>query len=113
MSDIINKLNYVNDSYKDCFTNSLPSFHGVLWNLLIEEVHKEKEKAFTINISSGVGYQLGLAIKNEKGYIPLGVYFNRKEYRDYKKASEILEKINKQVFNLDINKSAEIVFSSF
>ena len=105
------KLNYIDEAFKNCFVDALPSFNNVLWQLMINEVHKEKSKAFHLVTSGKHSYQLVLVFENEKGYNPLEIYFND-DYKKYDDTSKIIEELNKQVFNLDYKIAAKIILSS-
>lgn len=90
------KLNVIYEANRRFFRNTLPGLHDRLWKIMVNEQFKDKEAAFITHISSGQ-YELGIAIKNEPGFIPTGLIFNEMDYND---AEAVTMNLNEFVFEL-------------
>ncbi len=96
-------LNELYDKYKDDFEkNCSPSFHNLLWQIIVNEVMANKTICFT-PVYTKTGLQIGIAHANEGGYQATNVHFTC----DYEKASDILEDMNLVLFGM--NEKAQTV----
>jgi hypothetical protein len=59
--------------------------------------------------TKNLGYLLGVATQNEKGYIPTFIIL---ETHNYELANTWVQKANEMIFDRDPKESAKIVFSS-
>jgi hypothetical protein len=103
-----NLLNKLYDKYNDCFANTMPSFHNLLWQLMINGVHKGKRMCFYAALTGGEN-TLGLVTFNEAGYYP-AVFF--KETVNFPEMEAIVNNLNQQVFDVDEKEYMRIVSSS-
>lgn len=100
------KLDSIYEKFKNHFPQS--SFHDVLWQLLINEVRKGKQSAFTAVIKDGYTL-LAIADKNEKGYTPTNAIFSSDNYDE---CEDVCDELNKEVFGLTDKEASNIVLSS-
>ena len=88
------KLNSIYEAYNHLFINSHPSFHNLLWQIIINEAPHEKA-AFAVIYSEG---QLEIVIALDNGgYIPTGVFFRDISYYD---SCNYADLISARVFTL-------------
>lgn len=105
------QLNKVYDQFKDKFeSNYSPSFHNLLWQLIINRVHDEKIIVLVPAVMKNGRWEIGLAEHNEPGFI--ATFVGLLPGIDYKKASEICEKLSKQLFGIDEKLWATILLAS-
>ena len=85
------------------------TIHNLLWQIMVNEVHKHKVKALTPVYREG-GLEVAIATENESGYNPTGVMF--KAGTEYKDAMDICHIINLKAYGWSEDKSIEIITSS-
>lgn len=93
---------------KEAFEDSTPSFHNLLWQILINDIFKGKRIAFSPVLRDGK-WEIGIATEGEKGYTPTGIVF-KNQGRD--QAIWVCEDLNLEVFDLSIKEAMLIVASS-
>ena len=94
-----NKLELVREiekKYGELFQKNITSFNNLIWQVVVNEVHKDKKIVFTAVYTDG-GLELVLA-HPDGGYIPTGVYFLK---GDYNEGSDIADDISMIVFKID------------
>lgn len=105
------QLNKVYDQFKDKFeANCSPSFHNLLWQLIINRVHDDKIIVLVPAVMKHDRWEVGLAEHNEPGFIATSV--GLLSGIDYKEATWICEKLSKQLFGIDEKLWATILLSS-
>jgi hypothetical protein len=103
------KFNKIYKSYNDLFVPSMPSFHNLLWQIIVNETLKNKTVAFYVDYTDR-GAQFVIAC-NDGGYIPTGVFFTEKI--GYNAAADYCSDISQQVFDLSKKEIKSIVTNSF
>lgn len=89
--------------------NQMPSFHNLLWQVIVNERFADQTVAFTAVLRNG-RTEIGIAEKDEYGYIPTSVGFN--DGIDYKTANDICYDLNEAIFGLNHKASSIIVMTS-
>lgn len=102
----IDELRELYEKYKGYFDGS---FHNLLWQLMINEVHADRERALTAVIDKR-GYQLGLVLEGMKGYIPTLTWF--KPGMKWEECSKIADELSEKIFEIDYEKQNIIVLRS-
>ncbi len=102
--DDLDKFNTIFEKYEDKFEGA---FHDLLWKLIVNKIHKEKPRALTTVVQSGYT-ELGLALKNEPGYIPTGAF----KGHNYNECTAITKALNKEVLGLSREDAAMIIITS-
>lgn len=95
-------IHHLYEKYKDKFDGSL---HNILWQIIVNERFKGEKACFVSNYSHR-GLDLGIATKNENGYIFGGCCF--KENIKHDEAEEIVDYLNSEVFALSDKEAMEI-----
>ena len=104
----LEKLNQVFETFKADFANSL--FHTMLWEIFVNQYDRllDGDHAFVVNVTPD-GNLLGIATRNEHGYIPTVCYTMEPRYD---RANDVVDKLNEAVFGLSVREAAMIVMSS-
>lgn len=101
--------NAVYDKHKGSFeTNTTPSFHNLLWQFIVNNIHDTKLVSLTVVLRNG-RTELGIAEFNEPGYIPTSVGFTV----PYDKATDICDDLNLLMFGQADKLSMRIIASSY
>jgi hypothetical protein len=96
------------EKYKDCFLNTMPSFHNLLWQIMINDVHSGKRICFYAAHKEGENI-LGLVTYNESGYYPAVTF---KEELTHEQIVAVAEDLNESVFSLSKEQAIDIISSS-
>jgi hypothetical protein len=102
--------NDVHDAMADFFVKSTPSFHNLLWQIIVNEAYNDKIICFyPVEAYKGIEaseaakvfgkWQIGIVAFNEQGYVPTFVNFIPQfDFDDAQAACDIL---NKQMFGIE------------
>lgn len=98
----------IHDAYEHAFEkNCSPSFHNLLWQIIVDDRFDERLVAFVPVIKQG-RTEIGVAEFNESGYIVTNVGATVQ----YKELADICDELNKELFGLTPLLSSRIQMSS-
>lgn len=100
MTKATDKVHRIYDALKDEFETGL---HNLLWQLLVNEVHKGKTIALAFIICGEFDGQVGIATKDVPGYIPTACAACDEE---------AVDRLNEMLFNRPRIESMKIIGSS-
>lgn len=104
------KLNSIYEEYKDYFVKDpFVSFHDILWQIMINEIHKDNVKCFYGTIDSDGQNVLALVIENKDGYIPVAFF---KGEINLVSVENLANELSEKVFGLNKDECMKIVNSS-
>lgn len=104
------KLNKIYEEYKDYFvTDPFLSFHDILWQIMISEIHKGKKKCFYGTVGSESEYVLALVIEDRDGYFSSAHF---KGELNLIAVEKLANELSEKVFGLNKEECMKIVSSS-
>lgn len=107
-------LNSIYSVQKENFQKCHPSFHNLLWQLIINEAWKKNKRhcfaPVVSNVENAGGFEVGIVETDEQGYFPTRVFF--KEGLTFDECVKICEAINTEMFGLSPTNTNEIITSS-
>lgn len=109
ITDGTGNLNQIYDKYAHHFQKGFPSFHNLLWQLIVNRAREDKIIAFTAVIDEN-GTTMAYVGFNEPGYYSTGVYFV--EGTDYDTATAIAYELNVRLFGITEGLSEHLVMLS-
>ena len=104
--------NHIVDTYGEHFEkNCTPSFINLIWQVAVNNAWAERKvHCFSVVLSKGGGYEIGIAEDDELGYSVTSVQFDKQ--LSYDTANDITDKINEDLFGLTPIACMEIVMKS-
>lgn len=98
------------DPMEDHFEKSFPSFHNLLWQLIVNDAHKDKIICLHPVYHGNVGLQISIVFWDERGHQATNVKF--RTGTTYDQAQVICDKLNEQLFGIMPSLSFMIVARS-
>jgi hypothetical protein len=99
----------LHDKYEAKFEKAMPSFHNLLWQFIVNDIHPNKIIAFTPVHYKG-GLQISTVNFNVSGHWPTNVHFAKGV--SYDEALEICQDLNLQLFGMTDQLAFAIIATS-